>query len=177
MFKSPKDIDEELEGLTTLEFWQKLKKKYEERGATVARRYMDLISNFTLEYKKEDNDKVYVYTNIEVWNKLHEYRRKLQGADLAPVTAYNMLRMTMVKALRGKEDWKSTLDSIKVRSLTVDEKIDFLQRREQRLEAEARDTEEGAFAAYDKHRGGIAKSSSRRGGRTGNFKRKSSFVD
>lgn len=131
MFRSLNEDDQALfdEYNRTYDFWAYLRKKYSKTDATTANMYMTKIQTFAF---GEDS------TIIGSWDKLKDYRRKLGTADANAKTAYNDAALLLVLIRSLPKSFETTIDTLNAQSsLTVDDKLKYLEEKESRIKADA----------------------------------------
>jgi hypothetical protein len=140
LFRSLTEDDQALtdEYASAFDFWAYLKSKYSQTDATTANRYMTSIQTFT--YEKEGGG------ITASWDRLKDYRRKLVNANAGMSSTYpdEALLLILIRSLPSS--YSSTVDTLNIQTtLSVDDKLKFLEEKEIRLNEE---TDEHGHAAF-----------------------------
>lgn len=143
LFQSISEDDQALtdEYDTVYAFWTHLQAKYSLIDESTASKYMTKLQTFT--YRESDGIK-------SSWDRLKLYRRKVINADSDLQNTYKdkVLLNILLGAL--PEAYEGTIDGLRVqKSLSVDDKIKFLEEKEYKLRDKAA---EHGHAAFDKRK-------------------------
>jgi hypothetical protein len=139
LFRSLSDDDQALidEYDTAFQFWAYLRKKYTQTDATAANMYMTRIQTFTFDSES---------TIVGSWEKLKDYRRKLVSADADSNGAYKDSALLLILIRSLPKRFETTIDTLNAQlSLTVEQKLKFLEEKEVR---DKQDTNEQALPAF-----------------------------